>query len=440
MTVAVESTPALLGAGLRVPLVTGGHVEYANLDYAASTPCLVDVRDGIDRLLPWYSSVHRGAGLASQVSTMAYERARDSVRTFVGAKPDAAVIFTRNTTDALNLLGRSLPAGTQVFRFASEHHAALLPWRNARLHRLGIPASPENAVRSLARALADAPSGPRLVVLTGASNVTGELWPIPELAEVARLFGAHTVLDAAQLAGHRPIDQAGWGLSWVAVSGHKMYAPFGTGALVGSGDWLADAEPYLVGGGATESVADDAGAETVTWTGLPHLHEGGSPNVVGAHAMAGACETLTRLGWGPLVEHEQALTARVRDGLASVPGVRLLGLWDEDHPRTGVVSFSLTRPDPRLVATALAAEYGIGVRDGAFCAHLAVRFLLDRCGHDGAAQAVRVSVGLGTTTEHVDRLVHGLRELVSNGPKWAYADTGGGWRPRPDPRPVPELR
>jgi selenocysteine lyase/cysteine desulfurase len=277
------------------------------------------------------------------------------------------------------------------------------------------------------------------VVITGASNVTGELWPVAELAEVARLFGARTVLDAAQLAAHRPIDLAGWGLSWIALSGHKMYAPFGSGALVGTTDWLAGAEPYLAGGGATASVIEEAGGETVTWSGLPHLHEGGSPNIVGAHAMAVACEAVTRLGWNALVEHEQALTARLCDGLATIPGVRRLRLWDERHPRVGVVSFSVAGLEPQLIATALAAEHGIGIRDGAFCAHQAVRAMLDNVGHGESDRALRASIGLGTTTEQIDRLVHALHEIMLNGPKWTYTRMGAAWRPTPDPRPAPEF-
>lgn len=439
MTIAVDRVPVLVGADLQVPLVTGGCVPYTNLDYAASTPCLAEVRSEVDRLLPWYSSVHRGAGLASQVSTRVYERARAAVRTFVGARSDAAVLFTRNTTDALNLLGHCLPVGTQVFRFTTEHHAALLPWRGARVHRLGVPASAEEAVRILARALAEAPGGPKLVVTTGASNVTGELWPVAELAEVARLFGARTVLDAAQLAAHRPIYLSGWGLSWVALSGHKMYAPFGTGALIGMTDWLADAEPYLVGGGATASVIEEADTETVTWSELPHLHEGGSPNVIGAYAMAVACKVVTRFGWNALIEHEQALTARLRDSLATIPDVRLLRLWDEHHPTTGVVSFVVTGLDQQLVAAALAAEHGVGIRDGAFCAHQAVRSMLEKIGHGESDRALRASISLGTTTEHVDQLSQGLRDIILHGPKWTYTRTGEGWQPTPDPRPMPEF-
>ncbi|MFF2080852.1 aminotransferase class V-fold PLP-dependent enzyme [Kitasatospora sp. NPDC058162] len=436
--------PPVVGGRLEVPLVTGRRVTYANLDYAASTPSLTAVQQAVDRLLPWYSSVHRGAGFASAVSTSAYERARETVRSFTGAAPDATVVFTRNTTDALNLLGRALPAGTTVFRFNTDHHAALLAWRGSRVHRLARAATPGDAVVQLAKALADAPKGPRLVVITGASNVTGELWPVADLAEVARIHGARTVLDAAQLAGHRPLDLAGWNVDWVALSGHKMYAPFGAGALVGAADWLDAADPYLAGGGATARVDEEAGGESVAWSGLPHRHEGGSPNVVGVHAMAVACRTLAATGWDTVVRHEQALTARLREGLAAVPGVRVLDLWPDGHPRLGVVSFSLSRlgdafADQRLVATALSAEHGIGVRDGAFCAHQAVRSLLgDAAGHQGD-RALRASIGMGTTSEHVERLLAALEDLVRRGPRWSYDRPEDGWRPVPDPRPLPDL-
>src|SRR5690349_12893848 len=133
------AVPAVVGSDLRVPLVTGERVTYANLDHAASAPCLREVRDAVDELLPWYASVHRGAGFASQVSTRVYEQARDRVRRFTGARSSDAVVFTRNTTDALNLLARSVPKGTAVVLFDSEHHAALLPWRGPNVQRIATP-------------------------------------------------------------------------------------------------------------------------------------------------------------------------------------------------------------------------------------------------------------------------------------------------------------
>ncbi|HEX2131305.1 MAG TPA: aminotransferase class V-fold PLP-dependent enzyme [Actinophytocola sp.] len=419
-----DAVPPVAGAGLTVPLVDGREVPYANLDHAASAPCLRAVRDAVDELLPWYASVHRGAGFASQVSTRVYEQARAAVRSFVGARGTDAVVLTRNTTDALNLLARALPKGTSVVVFDTDHHAALLPWRGRLLHRI-------SSVPELEETLAACPTGPRLVVVTGASNVTGELWPVPAVVATARRHGARVVLDAAQLAPHRPVDVRALDVDYVVLSGHKLYAPFGVGALVGRADWLRAAPPYLAGGGATRLVRDDLSA---SWTDGPERHEAGSPNVVGAHALAVACRTIQAWGWEPIVAHERALLERLRTGLAGVPGLRELSLFGGD--RVGVVSFAVDGHDPGLLAAALSAEHGIGVRDGAFCAHVATRRLLASAGTPGG-RALRASLGLGSTTEHVDRLVDALHTLVTDGPTWDYTLVDGRWTPTPDPRPLP---
>ncbi|GAA0536283.1 selenocysteine lyase/cysteine desulfurase [Saccharopolyspora erythraea NRRL 2338] len=437
----ISPLPAVIGADLRVPVVSGDLVPHANLDHAATTPCLRRVHDAVRDVLPWYASVHRGAGFASRVSSRAYEQARDSLRRFAGASADSEVLFTRNTTDALNLLARCLPPGTAVLRFDTEHHAALLPWAPDSVVGLGMPDSPEAAARLLSAALRRLPAGPKLVVLTGASNVTGELWPVAELAEIARRHGARTVLDAAQLAPHRPLSMTGWQVDWVALSGHKMYAPFGAGALVGSPEWLADAQPYLVGGGATANVtANSADSAHVTWCGLPARHEAGSPNVVGAHALAAACDELTELGWDFVTAHEQALVDRLREGLAALPGVRPLSMWP-GRPGVGVVSFAIDphagkTTDADLLAAALSAEHGVSVRSGLFCAHMLTRRLMSRTGAE-PGPALRASVGLDTTTEHVDRLLAGLERLLLDGPGAHYRLLDGRWAPDPDPRPFP---
>lgn len=426
-----DSLPPVVGAGLRVPLVTGGHVTYANLDHAASAPALVAVRDAVERFLPYYASVHRGAGYASQVSTRAYEESRHVVRRFVGGRPDDAVVFTRNTTDALNLLEHCLPAGTHVVAFDTEHHADLLPWRRRPLTQLIAPASPADAVAKVRLALGALP-GPALVCVTGASNVTGELWPVAEIARVARRYGARVLLDAAQLLPHRDVDVAALGVDYVAFSGHKLYAPYGAGALVGRADWLVEAEPFLAGGGASRSVEQGG----VQWQDSPERQEAGSPNVVGAYALATACRTLAA-GRDRLTRHEAHLTARLRKGLARVAGVELLSLFGEDVPRVGTVAFSVQGWDSGRLAAVLSAEYGIGVRDGLFCAHLLTRRLLRRAGCGGSA--VRASLGLATTAEHVDRLVGAVAEIVTRGPAWDYEIRDGRWAPVADPRALPDL-
>jgi selenocysteine lyase/cysteine desulfurase len=435
-TAYATAVPAVVGAGLTVPLVTGQRVGYANLDHAASAPCLEQVRAAVDELLPWYASVHRGAGFASQVCTRVYEQARDTVRRFVGAYATDAVVFTRNTTDSLNLLAGAVPKGTSVVVFNSEHHAALLPWRGQNIRRLPAPESHADALSAVADALAASPTGPRLVVVTAASNVTGELWPITELAEVAHRHGARIVVDAAQLAPHRPIDLKACGADYLVFSGHKLYAPFGAGVLVGRADWLRAAPPYLRGGGATAQVTEQGHQLGVAWSDVPaDRQEAGSPNVVGVHALAAACVALQR-HWGPIRAHEHALLTRLRSGLATVPGLRQLSIFGSSGDRVGVVSFTVDAQDTGRLATVLSAEYGIGVRDGAFCAHILTRKLLADAGSTGQ-RALRVSIGLGTTTEHVDRLVGALRAVTTNGPRWAYEQRDGRWEPTPDPRPLP---
>jgi len=431
----------LVGGSIQVPLVTGEHVRFANLDNAASTSALRAVQEAVDEFLPWYSSVHRGAGFPSQVSTAAYTAAREVVRTFVGGRADDTVLFTRNTTDALNLLAGAMPPGTEVITFAGEHHANLLPWRRGSVRHLPVPGSPEGIVPVLDAALRTAGAGPKLVAVTGASNVTGERWPVAEIARVAHRHGARIVVDAAQLAPHRPIDVAAWDVDYVAFSGHKLYAPLGAGALVGRADWLDAGAPYLAGGGAVARVTLD----DVDWANGPARHEAGTPAVVGAVALAAACRALEQAGWPAIEAHEAALLARLRDGLAAIDGVTTYASWDAGHERVGVVAFNLAGWDHARLAAALSAEEGIGVRDGAFCAHPLLRELIapdaGRRGSAGDAVpgAVRASVGVGTRADDVDRLLRALARLARDGARWTYALRDGYVVPTPDPRPRPHL-
>ncbi|MFF2810514.1 aminotransferase class V-fold PLP-dependent enzyme [Streptomyces sp. NPDC058000] len=428
----------VLGRDVLVPLVTGGEAVYAALDYAASAPALQRVWDDVAAYAPYYGSVHRGAGYLSQLSTDLFENARETVADFLGCRPDDQVVFTRSTTDSLNLLAAALPQGTRVFVFETEHHASLLPWeRRADLAvtYLNAPRTPQQAVDSLEKALATRePYGPALVCVTGASNVTGELWPVRELAAAAHAHGARIVLDAAQLAPHHPVDLAELDVDWVAFSGHKLYAPFGAGVLAGRADWLQEAEPYLAGGGASRKVArrTDGGVD-VEWHTNAARHEAGSPNVIGAYAIASACRALADAGFDGLVAREQELITAVRAGLAEVPEVRILSLFGDDAPRVGVLSFVVEGWNSSHFAAALSAEYGIGVRDGLFCAHPLVRTLLGsepqepgECGAPEAApgerslNAIRVSFGAGTPDEHVERFVRAVKELVADGARWNY--------------------
>ncbi|MFG3016879.1 aminotransferase class V-fold PLP-dependent enzyme [Streptomyces cinerochromogenes] len=435
----------VLGRDVTVPLVTGGEVTYAALDYAASAPALQRVWDDVAAYAPYYGSVHRGAGYLSQLSTDLFENARNTVADFLGCRPTDQVVFTRSTTDSLNLLARAIPADCQVFVFETEHHASLLPWQDARVTYLNAPRTPQQAVQTLERALADRAvsaeggHGPALVCVTGASNVTGELWPVRELAAAAHAHGARIVLDAAQLAPHHPVSVTDLDVDWIAFSGHKLYAPFGSGVLAGRADWLQAAEPYLAGGGASRKVTRrEDGGVAVEWHETAARHEAGSPNVIGAYAIASACKALTEAGWDSLVAREQHLVRAVREGLAEVPEVRILSLFGDDAPRVGVLSFVVEGWNSSHFAAALSAEYGIGVRDGLFCAHPLVRTLLGsdpqsqgECGAPEAApgekslNAIRVSFGAGTPDEHVERFVDAVKELVRDGAKWQYRTEEG---------------
>ncbi|MEV7418941.1 aminotransferase class V-fold PLP-dependent enzyme [Streptomyces sp. NPDC089919] len=430
----------VLGRDVTVPLVTGGEVTYAALDYGASAPALQRVWDDVAAYAPYYGSVHRGAGYLSQLSTDLFEQSRVTVAEFLDCRSSDQVIFTRSTTDSLNLLARALPADCQVFVFETEHHASLLPWQGAQVTYLNAPRTPAQAVATLERALADRePYGPALVCVTGASNVTGELWPVKDLAAAAHAHGARIVVDAAQLAPHHPVSVQELDVDWIAFSGHKLYAPFGSGVLAGRADWLQAAEPYLAGGGASRKVArrEDGGVD-VDWHTTAARHEAGSPNVIGAYSIASACRALTEAGFDTLVEREQQLIRRVRAGLAEVPEVRVLSLFGDDAPRVAVISFVVEGWNSSHFAAALSAEYGIGVRDGLFCAHPLVRTLLGsepqepgECGAPEAApgerslNAIRVSFGAGTPDEHVDRFVGAVRELVADGAKWQYRTEEG---------------
>jgi selenocysteine lyase/cysteine desulfurase len=269
-----------------------------------------------------------------------------------------------------------------------------------------------------------------LVAITGASNVTGEVWPVAELAELAHAHGAQLFVDAAQLAPHRPIDMSGAGIDFLALSGHKLYAPFGVGALVGDARRLQEQAPLLHGGGAIELVTPD----DVIWADAPQRHEAGSPNVVGAVALAAACRALLEVGMDTVAAHERALSARLWSALAGVPGLRRLTLWPDDADRVGVATFNLDGYGHQLLAAILSAEHAIAVRHGCFCAHPLITRLLGipdeeidrlaaelRAGRRPALPgAVRASLGVGTTPDDIDRLIDALHELAAAGPRSRY--------------------
>ncbi len=423
---------AVTGAEIQAPLIQGGHVRYANLDYGASAPALSVVSAYLNEILPFYASVHRGAGYASQISTSVYENARNIVREFVGGRPDDSVIFTRNTTDSLNLLAGCLPVEDhhhtgEVLYLDIEHHANLLPWQGVPHRSVVASDSLEATIESLRAELQHGDVS--LLAVTGASNVTGEILPIRRLAALAHEFGARIVVDAAQLAPHRRIDIAADDVDYLAFSGHKLYAPFGAGVLVGRPDWLDAGTPHLAGGGAVSEARIDG----VSWTTGPARHEGGSPNVLGAATLARATQVIAGLDEESWHAHEAAIRSFLVEGLQKIEGVTVHQIFSDTDPddTIGVVNFSVEGYDAGLVAAYLSAEHGVGLRDGRFCAHP----LLKRLGLPSGS--LRASFGVGSRLEDAERLLAGIEQLRRGGLGWDYVVDSGRWVPANDARTYP---
>ena len=349
-----SSLAPLVGAHLPVPCVDGSERPYRDLDCAASTPALQVVADTVSEFLPMYSSVHRGAGYKSRRATAAYEAARESVHRFAGRpagdRDGDVVILVRNTTEAINHLAYRLRLRPDdvVVTTVVEHHANLLPWGRVCARRW-VECGPDGTfgVDDVVAALDDGPV-PALLAVTGASNVTGWLPPVDEICAAAHARGIPVLLDAAQLAPHRPLPTAP---DYLAFSGHKLYAPFGAGALVGPRRTFEDGDPFLAGGGAVDLVDLDE----VIWTEPPEREEAGSPNVVGAVAFGTAMDELGRLGWDAVRAHEAVLSARLHQGLRTIPGVRVLGPDAGGGDQLAVATFVVEGMHHALVAARLSA-------------------------------------------------------------------------------------
>jgi selenocysteine lyase/cysteine desulfurase len=415
----------LVGDGMLVPCVDGHERPYVALDAAASTGVLEPVFRRVEEFLPSYSGVHRGSGYKSQLSTNAYESARDAALLFAGREDrDDIAIICRNTTEALNHLAYRLGLRFDdvVVTSVIEHHSNLLPWSRVATCRF-VECGPDgtftaaNVVAELDRA-----PKPQLLAITGASNVTGWLPPIEEIIEAAHSREIPVAVDCAQLAAHRPLPAQA---DFVVWSGHKMYAPFGAGVLIGPRAAFAEGDPFLAGGGAINLVALDE----VVWNDPPDREEAGSPNVVGAVALHAAIDTLTEVGWPTIIAHDRHIAHLLRYGLASIPGVRLLGP-DLDIDTLPIATFTVEGLPHGLVAARLSAEDGIGVRHGCFCAHPYMMRLLglaenevidfrnemrqgDRTRMPGA---VRASAGINTTEADISRLVSAVARIAGGAP------------------------
>jgi selenocysteine lyase/cysteine desulfurase len=444
--------PYIIGADQPVTLLDGSRAPYLNLDNAASTPALLAVKDTLDAALPWYSSVHRGSGFKSMLSTELYEQARRIVLDFVGADPGGdCVIFCKNTTEAVNHLARLYPfqPGDLVLTTSLEHHSNDLPWRaRAGVLHAAVHGDGRLDLDDFAAQLEQHAGQIKLVAVSGASNVTGYLPPIHDLAELTHRYGARIFVDCAQLLPHRAIAMGAIDsprrLDFIAFSAHKVYAPYGSGGLVGPAEFFNALNPDDRGGGTVEIVT----LSDVTWTGAPERDEAGSPNVLGALALAAALKFLKGVGMQALADHEAELTAYALRRLPEVPGIQLYGLTDPETAaqRVGVIPFTLRGFAHGQVAAILGFEAGIGVRDGCFCAHPYILRLLgitqqeyevfhQRVLNHNRADLpglVRMSFGCYNTLADVDRLVAALQRIAAGDFVGEYAvhPRSGSYYPR----------
>ena len=429
----VDIRSRIVGIDREIPLLDGRRVRYVSLDNAASTPAFTDVMETIERFIPYYSSVHRGTGFKSRLSTTAYEQAHEIIARFVGADPHTqTVIFGKNTTEAINKLSYRL--GLQpddvVITTWLEHHSNDLPWRDRGCRVVHVRATPEGRLDeddfdSQLRAHA---GRVRIVAMSAASNVTGFLQPIHRLARKTHEAGALFLADCAQLAAHAPIDMKPADdpehIDFVALSAHKMYAPFGTGALVGPKNVFLRSGPEYSGGGTVNIVTTDE----VYWAGTPDREEAGSPNVVGAVAMAAAARALMEIGMENVRAHEHELLVETMKRFGDVPGIKIYGERDPARAgdKVGVIPFNLEGKSHFLVAAVLGYEGGIGVRSGCFCAHPYVVHLLGLAEEERQSWRnqylagdkshmpgmIRVSFGCYNDAGDIDRLIEMLQRIA----------------------------
>lgn len=430
-----------VGLDRDVPLLGGGRHVYVNLDNAATTPPFRAVVEHLVECSEWYSSVHRGTGFKSLLSTHAFGRAREAVAAFVGADPGHhAVVFCSNTTDAINRLCQrfSLGSGELFLTTVVEHHSNLLPWRfqgQVDYVQAKWPCGMID-VEHLRRKLREHGGRVRLVAVSGASNVTGLVPPLGEIARCCHEHGAMLLADVSQLIAHRPFRMGSADdperIDFVAFSGHKMYAPFGSGALIGPRRFFEQGRPGLVGGGAVNLVTLD----DIEWAPVPDKEEAGTPNLLGICAMVHAMAMLSTIGMDAITGHEQELTLRALKVLRQVPGIRIFGGCEVVNitQRLGVIPIQSEAHDHALLAAILGYEWGIGVRNGCFCAHPYITHLLGITREDlqrymanlraGNTQLlpgfVRLSLGLYNTAEEIDYLGTALSTLMRDGPRGTY--------------------
>ena len=385
-----------------------GH-PLAYLDNAATSQ---KPRAVIDAIRDYYcrdnANVHRGLHELSRRATDAYEEARSTVAGWIGAPSPTELIFTRGTTESINLVAASwgeanLGPGDEILLSELEHHSNLIPWQllakktGAALRYLELDEDGRLNLDDLPEILEG--GRVRIAAVAHVSNALGTINPVAEIARQMHEVGALLLVDGAQGAAHHPVDVGEIGADFYAFSGHKMCGPTGIGALWVREEILEEMPPYQGGGEMIDLVQKDGS----TWAALPHKFEAGTPNIVGAIGMAAAVRYLASIGPEAILRHEQEIVRYALDALSQSPGVRLYGPPAEE--RAGVVSFRMAEAHPHDISTVLDSE-GVAIRAGHHCAQLVMQHY-----HVGAT--ARASFYLYNTKEEVDRLVRGLDTVRS---------------------------
>ena len=385
-------------------IINGHPLSY--LDSAASSQKPASVIEAIQRYYERsHANVHRSIHTLGEEATELYEAARDAVRAFLGARSREEIVFTRGTTEGLNLvaqaLGRTLARGDEILVTEMEHHSNLIPWQMACRDRGTVL----RAVPVLEGAYLDmdafdrlVSSRTRVVAVTHVSNVLGTINPIEAIARKARAVGAALVVDGAQAAPHMPLDLASSGADFYVFSGHKMLGPTGIGVLYGRKEALERLEPAWGGGEMIKEVWIDH----AQWNDLPWRFEPGTPPIAGAVGLHAAVEYLGKLGMERVHAHEQALTAQCLDALARIPGVTIYGPHNPEL-KGAVVAFNIEGLHPHDGA-ALLDQRGIAVRAGHHCAQPLMKRL-------GIVGTLRASFSVYNTAADVERLAHAVAAL-----------------------------
>ena len=387
------------------PLLMAQDIAY--LDNAATAQRPQCVLDAVRRFYcEQNANPLRGLYPLSIAATDAYENAREAVRRFLNAKSTAEIVFTRNTTEGLNLVAYSyglshIKAGDEVVVSILEHHSDLLPWqmvcRQTGASLKFLDCEPDGSL-DLNKAEALITDKTKLVAVTHVSNVIGRVNPIRQLADMAHKHGAVLVVDGAQSTPHIPVDVQALDADFLAFSGHKVYGPMGIGVLYGKRALLEAMPPFLTGGEMIESVS----REGAVFAELPHKYEAGTVNAAGAAGLHAAIDYVQSVGFEAMHRQELALTQRTLAGMADMPHIHVIGS-DKPEEHSGIVTFTVEGVHPHDVSEILACD-GVDVRAGHHCAQPLLQ-------HLGLSATVRASFAFYNTENEVDRLLQSLSTI-----------------------------